>query len=341
MSSLAVGVDIAKATFTAAVWLEGKGQVLGEFANAQKGFVELAERLKACSAANQTSEIHLVMEPTGGYELAFACFGSQQGWKVSLPNPKYVRDWAKGLGQRAKTDKQDALLLARFAAERQLKAWQPLPHEVSELECLLERQRDLEQLLGQERNRWESLQNRPGIAKSVVNNVEHIIRTLEEALAQIQQEIESHLKQYTHLHADAKRLREVPGIGAKNVLPILVLLYRWHSLTAGQGTAKGLTAYVGIDPQTYESGTSVRRTATISRFGNPRIRQLLYMGALGSSRGNNCLRQFYLRLVGRGKAKKLALLAAARKILVWAWAVFRQQSNFDPSRINKELAVAC
>ena len=51
--------------------------------------------------------------------------------------------------------------------------------------------------------------------------------------------------------------------------------------------------------------------------------------------------QFYLRLVGRGKAKKLALLAAARKILVWAWAVFRQQSDFDPSRINKELVVAC
>jgi transposase len=220
-------------------------------------------------------------------------------------------------------------------------AWQPLPQQVSELESLLERQRDLEQLLGQERNRLEALQNRPGIASSVVNNVENLIRTLEEALAQIQQQIESHLNEYVHLRADANRLRQVPGIGAKNVLPILVLLYRWHSLTGGQGTAKGLTAYVGIDPKTFESGATVRRTATISRFGNPRIRQLLYMGALGSSRGNNCLRQFYMRLVGRGKAKKLAVLAAARKILVWAWAVFRQQSNFDPSRINKELAVAC
>jgi transposase len=122
--------------------------------------------------------------------------------------------------------------------------------------------------------------------------VENLIRTLEEALAQIQQQIESHLNEYVHLRADANRLRQVPGIGAKNVLPILVLLYRWHSLTGGRGTAKGLTAYVGIDPKTFESGTTVRRTATISRFGNPRIRQLLYMGALGSSRGNNCLRQF-------------------------------------------------
>jgi transposase len=138
-----------------------------------------------------------------------------------------VRDWAKGLGQRAKTDKQDALLLARFAAERPTQAWQPLPHEVSELECLLERQRDLEQLLGQERNRWESLQNRPGIAKSVVNNVEHIIRTLEEALAQIQQEIESHLKQYTHLHADANDCERFQALEPK------MCCQSWYCCTVG------------------------------------------------------------------------------------------------------------
>jgi transposase len=119
MSSLAVGVDVAKATLAAAFWVGGKGQTLGEFANSEAGFVELRERIEAAQLSNQASEIHLVMEPTGGYELAFAGFAYQQGWKVSLPNPKYVRDWAKGLGQRAKTDKQDALLLARFAAERQ------------------------------------------------------------------------------------------------------------------------------------------------------------------------------------------------------------------------------
>jgi transposase len=78
----------------------------------------------------------------------------------------------------------------------------------------------------------------------------------------------------------------------------------------------------------------------ISRFGKPRIRQLLYMDALGSSRGNNCLRQFYLRLVGCGKAKKLALLAAARKILVWAWAIFRQHTSFNTLRFSSDLIPA-
>ncbi|NEU84642.1 transposase [Nostoc sp. UIC 10630] len=197
-----------------------------------------------------------------------------------------------------------------------------------------------EQLLQQERNRLESLQNRRGVSSHVVNNLESMIHHLQEALAEIQQQIQSHLANYAHLEADARRLRQVPGIGAKNVLPLLVLLYRWHGLTLGQGTAKGLTAYVGIDPQTFESGATVRRNSKISRFGNPRIRKLLYMGALGGSRGNNCLRSFYLRLVGRGKAKKLALLAAARKILVWAWAVFRRKTTFDPGCVNKDFLIA-
>jgi transposase len=341
MSWLAVGVDVAKAKFAVAIWVDGKGMSLGEFSNTAEGFIELEQCLAKVLKTNKANCVHLVLEPTGGYELALACFGHQRRWQVSLPNPKYVREWAKGLGQRAKTDKQDALLLARFAFERQPKSWQPLPLKISELESLLERQNDLEQLLQQERNRLESLQNRPGVSSHVVNNVESMIRSLEEALAEIQQQIHSHLAEYVHLQVDAQRLRQVPGIGVKNVLPLLVLLYRWHSLTFGQGTAKGLTAYVGIDPQNFESGATVRRNAKISRFGNPRIPKLLYMGALGSSRGNNCLRSFYLRLVGRGKAKKLALLAAARKILVWAWAVFRQKTTFDPGRVNSDFTIAC
>ena len=64
------------------------------------------------------------------------------------------------------------------------------------------------------------------------------------------------------------------------------------------------------------------------------MRSLLYMSALGGARGHNVLREFYQRLVAAGKPKKLALIAAARKILVWAWAVFRDHANFDPTRAN-------
>jgi hypothetical protein len=111
-----------------------------------------------------------------------------------------------------------------------------------------------------------------------------------------------------------------------------VLLHRWATLTEGEGTEKGLAASIGLDPQTYQSGTSVHRRAVISRMGDQAVRRRLFMGALGGVRGNHQLRAFYQRLVGRGKPKMVALVAAARKLLTWAWAVFRRQTVFDPTR---------
>ncbi len=133
MSTLVVGVDIAQDTLVAASWHHGSGQLLGMFPNSDAGFTALVAALPTVSS------IHLVMERTGGFELPLAMFAIRRGWRVSLPNPRQVRDFAKGRGRRAKTDPQDALVLARFGAEANPPAWQPLPSEVAELElsCLL------------------------------------------------------------------------------------------------------------------------------------------------------------------------------------------------------------
>ena len=116
------------------------------------------------------------------------------------------------------------------------------------------------------------------------------------------------------------------------MVPLLVLLWRWERLTEGQGSGKGLTAFVGLDPQPYTSGTSVHKVASISRMGDGGMRRRLFMGTLGGVRGKNPLRAFYERLVGRGKKKKVALVAAARKLLVWAWKVFQTRTVFDPAK---------
>jgi transposase len=332
------GIDIAKASFTAAWWVEGKGRYLGEFTNAPAGFEQLAGRVRQALPAGPAERVHLIMEPTGGYELGLAAFALAQGWRVSLPNPRHVRDFAKGLGQRAKTDKQDALLLARYGAERQPPPWAPLPAAVSELESLLERQRELAQMLRQERSRQQGLTDRPGVAPSVLPNVGQVIEALERAREQVEAAVQEHLKQHPELAAQARELRAVPGVGAQSVLPLLVLLHRWHALTGGTGTAKKLTAYAGLDPLTHQSGTSVRGRETISRMGDRQMRARLYMCALGGVTGKNALREYYQRLVGRGKAKKVALVAASRKILIWAWAVFRDHVSFQPEKAVPQAA---
>jgi transposase len=331
---------VARATFVAAGWEAEVGQLLGEFHNRPEGWEQFARQVEGTTGGSEVT-IHLVLVPTGGYELGLALFLVQRGWRVSRPNPRHVRDWAKGLGQRAKTDRQDALLLARYAAERRPPRWAPLPAAVSELESLLERQRELEAQLGEEQRRKQALAGRPGIAAPVADSLERMITALEGALQEIQAAIDGHLKAQPELKQAEKRLRQVPGVGARNALPLLVLLWRWRVLTDGQGKAKGLVAFAGLDPVTFSSGTSVRGRGTISRQGDRRLRSLLYMGALGGVRGHNALRAFYQSLVARGKAKKLALVAAARKILVWSWAVFRDHADFaSPMAVSGSVTAA-
>ena len=93
-----------------------------------------------------------------------------------------------------------------------------------------------------------------------------------------------------------------------------------------------MVAFLGLDSQVYVSGTSVRGEPKISKKGDKVGRYYLYMGALGGIRGKNVLRSFYQLLVSRGKAKKVALVACARKILLWGWAIFSSGSPFDSQR---------
>lgn len=330
---LFLGVDVAAATLDAAWQCEQVRQVLGQFTNTPAGFEQLRDQL-AAALTQPDLVVYLVVEPTGGYEFGLVAYARTQGWQVCLPNPKQVRDWAKGDGRRAKTDAQDAQLLAAFGAAKQPQPQLALPPEIQELADLLGRQEDLEKLLRMERNRLTSYQQQPQPSAWVLQSLQRTIATLQQELTDLNQQIDDFTDQQPGLRTDRERLRTVPGIGRKNVLPILVHLHRWQARTAHTGDAKGLVAFTGIDPQPFESGRSVYKRSTISRQGDARIRHLLYMGALGGKRakGLNPLRTFYDQLVGRGKAKTLALVAAGRKILVWAWVVFTRQVVFDTSR---------
>lgn len=333
MFVLVVGVDVSQAQLDVAVRTpQGATEYVGAFANDPQGWASLARAVERRQRRWKAVKVHLVMEPTGGYEQPLARFAIRRGWQVSLPNPRHVRAWARGMGRRAKTDRVDAQVLAAYGAAIEPPPWRPLPEEVAQLEELLHRRDDLTEMLRQERNRRHALQAQGTYQGPVAASLEQHIAYLEQALAEVEEQIHRHLDQHPHLKKQASRLRQVPGIGPRNVLFILVLLYRWGTLTNYQGHHKGLTAYVGLDPMPHESGRSVRRRSRISREGNRRIRRCLFMGALGGVRGRNRLQAFYLRLVGRGRPKKVALVAAARKILVWAWAVFRDQTVFDPLR---------
>jgi len=323
MTSTWVGIDMGKRSFTA--WVAGSRRPLATFSNTQEGWERLATSLDPAQAE---AAVRLVVEPTGGYEAALVRFALERGFGVSLVNPARVREWARSEGRRAKTDRQDARMLADYGQDKEPPAWRAQAEEMSELDSLLRRRVDLEGMLRQEKNRKEALEHRPGVARGVPKSVDRLIETLEGELGQIEGAIKELQAKHTLLESQAELLDSVPGVGQKTVLPLLVLLDRWQVLTQGHGDAKGLVAYVGLDPKPFESGSSVHKPAAISRMGDRVLRRQLVMAALGGTRGDNPLRAFYQGLVARGKPKMLALVAAARKMLVWAWAVYRHQSAF-------------
>lgn len=329
MSVLFVGADVSRKTLDVSACFQG-GVVhdLGKLANREADFPQFATVVMAKAQELGADRIHLILEPTGGYEQPLAHFAIAQGWQVSLPNPKTVKNWAKGQGWRGKSDRRDARMLAQYGADKQPPAWQPLPEPVAVLEALLERRNDLEGMLRQERNRQDALQARNQYRGLVAESLEGSLARLQADIAAIDDAIRKHLDQHPDLKQQAKELDSVPGVGERSVLPLLVTLHRWAELTQYHGTRQGLAAYIGLDPQPHESGTSVRGRSRISHQGDSHMRAVLYMGALGGIRGKNPLRQFYQRLVAAGKPKMVALIAAARKMLVWAWAVFRYHVPF-------------
>ena len=340
MSTFYLGVDVSKdklavalrACPATAAAARRRPRSLPDVANSEAGFQALQAQVAAqLEGQGEESVLHLIVEPTGNYHLRLVAFAEQQGWRVSLPNPKVVRDWAKGQGQRAKTDKVDARLLAQYGASTQPPAQQPLAAEVSELDELLHRQEDLEQMLAQERNRLHAHQQRPHPSSAVSRSLEQSLERLEEQLTEVKQAIQAHLAQYSDLAQHVRCLLKVCGIGDKTVLHILVLLYRFEARTAGQGDAKALTAFVGLDPVHTQSGSSVYKRPAISKMGDADARRRLYLCALGGNRAKDTpLTRFYRGLLARGKPVKVARIATARKILIWAWAVFRSGKPFDP-----------
>nr|WP_281340822.1 transposase [Sulfurihydrogenibium sp. YO3AOP1] len=94
-------------------------------------------------------------------------------------------------------------------------------------------------------------------------------------------------------------------------------------------SVKDISSFIGISPSPYESAACVKKSGWIKKMGNPYVRKILYMAALSAIRFNKYCRELYERLVSKGKAKKLALVAVAHKLLRQAYGVLKSRRPFD------------
>ncbi|HEX5544308.1 MAG TPA: IS110 family transposase [Nitrospira sp.] len=298
-----VGIDVSKAQLDVALRPTGRFVV----PNDDAGIAQLLERLQA------TAPTLILLEATGGIELPLTGALAAAGLPIVVVNPRQIRDFAKAVGQLAKTDALDAQVLAHFA-EVVRPTPRPLPDvETQELAALVTRRRQLIEMLTAEKNRVAS-------ARIVIRKqLRAHITWLERALNQADTDLAEAIRQSPVWREKEELLRSVPGIG-----PVLTTTLLANLPELGTLTHKQIAALVGVAPLNRDSGT-LRGKRTVWG-GRAQVRAALYMAAIVAARFNSVIRGFYQRLCAAGKAKTVALVACMRKLLTIVNAMLKHRT---------------
>lgn len=309
MSAVMIGIDVAKATLDVATVPREPGW--NPVTNDADGIATLVAQLRTRAPAL------IVLEATGGYEIAVATALALAGLPVAVVNPRQVRDFAKALGQLAKTDAIDAQVLAEFAA-RMRPTPRPLPDEAhADLLALVTRRRQLVEMLNAERHRL-------GTARPAAHASLHAhIQWLAAQIADSDTDITTRLRQSPVWQAHEDLLRTVPGIGPQTARRLLVSLPE-----LGRLTGRELAKLVGVAPLNRDSGTA--RGARQIWGGRATVRAALYMATVVASRHNPVIRPYYERLRAGGTPVKVARIAAMHKLLLILNAMVKHQQPWAP-----------
>lgn len=309
-----IGIDIAKKNFVAAIEVNEK-EKLKTFSNNDKGFKQF---LEWATKFPTDKEYHFCMEATGKYGDKLALFLSNNNYVVSVVNPAKIKYFAKSQLARNKTDAVDARLILHYCELSKPEAWQPSPIEIQELQELIKRLDTLFAIELQERNRLENVDEI--VRKSITAHIEY----LQQEIKNLEEEIKNHVDNYPHLKEKAELLKSIPGIGDKTTNKVLAFFGEIKNFDK----AKQVAAFVGLNPQRSQSGTSLNHSH-LSKTGNSDLRKMFYMPALSAIQFNPKIKAFYEKLVAKGKPKKVAVCAVMRKLVHIIYGVLKSNNPYD------------
>lgn len=320
-----IGIDISKDTLDACLLQTTSAKPKHHaFANTPDGHQQLIAWAK--QHANNDA-IHFCLESTGPYGLALAFTLHHAQLRVSVVNPAYVKYAGIMFNHGNKTDRADAQLIAQYARREQPPAWVPPSPEVLELQALSRRREELVLIAASEKTRLDA----PHHPKSIRQSITRTLKQLEKEVKQLTKQIKELIRSHEELKEDHELLLSIPGIGevlATVIQAELSDVKRFES-------ASSAAAYAGLAPREYRSGKSIHKQTRMSKAGNARLRKALYLPTMSAIQCNPVIKAFYEKLVDAGKAKKSALGACMRKLLMIAYGVLKSRTHFDLSRALK------
>jgi len=289
-----IGIDVAKREFEVAERPRGARWTAG---NDVTGIAGLVERIRAAGPVAL-----IIVEATGGYEMALVAALSAAQLPVVVVNPRQVRDFARAVGKLAKTDRIDADVLAHFAEALRPEP-RPLPDELTQaLHGWLARRRQLLEMLVAEEQRLAVS------TREVRRHIQQHVDWLRRQLRDVESELQTLIRTSPVWRESENLLRTTPGVG-----PVLATTLLADLPELGQLNRRRIAALVGVAPLNWDSGQQ-RGTRHIWG-GRAPVRTTLYMATLAAIRCNPVIRAFFERLSAAGKPRKVALVACMRKLL--------------------------
>jgi len=310
-----VGIDVSKEQLDVA---SDDGALVAQFSNDEEGHARLTKQLLDVKPAL------VVLESTGNYQLEVSLVLQAAKVPLAVVNPRQVRDFAKATGVLAKTDKLDAVSIARFAAAVKPSA-QTLPDdETLELEALLTRRRQLVGMIASEKNRLQALfgpAKQSVAAQSIRDTMSHLIKQLNK----LDRDLRKRLERSPAWKAKEDLLKSVPGIGKVTAMTLAIDLPELGTLNR-----KEIAALAGVAPLNRDSGKSKGKRRIWG--GRATVRTALYMACYASLRHKkDPTVSRYQKLKEANKPHLVAIVACMRKLLTILNAVIRDGKPWDPT----------
>lgn len=265
--------------------------------NDEKGIKEAIKTIK------QHVPQRVVVEATGRLEMPFIIACSEAKLPFVIANPIHIKRFAGAIGQRAKTDKLDARLIAHYSEAIQPNLTQLKPENMRLMSDLVARRHQLLAMQTMEKNRLQSL------PKHLAGTINPVLTTFKNQIEKTEQKILSLIESCPEYQNKNRLLQSVPGIGKVAAASIIS-----NVPELGLITNKQAAALIGVAPINRESGRY--KGKRVIQGGRAQVRTVLYMAMMSAMQCNPVFKDTYQRLLDAGKPKKVAIIACVRKMVV-------------------------
>ena len=335
MKNFFIGIDFSKekvdvAIISAEGLVETSVRVFNEFKNSVSGYKQLVKWVEKNANGIDSSMWLFCGENTGDYSKPLCNHLYGKGYDMWLENAKCIKD-ASGI-RRLKSDHADAVMIAEYAMRNHDKAvvYEPLSESLAQLrEYYLYRQMVVRHRCSFEVRRGEKrLMMEKSAAKTVIaQSGKHIVTELNKEIAKIDKKIASLIESSDELAEVYNIVTSVPGIGTQNAVCLMVYTANFRKFNYN---ARSIACYYGIAPFGQSSGTSVHVDPHVHYMANRHIKAMLTQAALAAVRFNPVIAQYYLRLIGKGKRKPVAMNNVKNKLLHIVTAMVKNKKFYNP-----------